>query len=169
MPKHNPFLIAIFGFTVAVACSSANAQSGACQMGAKVTDRQNRSGVVVEAKGSDCRVKLEDGTTHYYLAWMLSPAGAAAKKGADRGLTAGSYQCTAAGSIAGTLKLVIRSQTEYADRNGKTGSYAYSANANEIVFQSGPWAGNFGKKLGTRKIGISSRRGGFSNTVCDLK
>ncbi|KAF0112968.1 MAG: hypothetical protein FD149_2274 [Rhodospirillaceae bacterium] len=45
---------------------------GACQTGARVTDRERRNGVVVEANGSDCRVKLDDGTIRYYLAWMLN-------------------------------------------------------------------------------------------------
>ena len=44
---------------------------GACQTGARVTDRERRNGVVVEANGSDCRVKLDDGTIRDSLAWML--------------------------------------------------------------------------------------------------
>ena len=44
---------------------------GACQTGARVTDREHQNGVVVEANGSDCRVKLDDGTIRDSLAWML--------------------------------------------------------------------------------------------------
>jgi hypothetical protein len=62
---------------------------------------------------------------------------------------------------------VIKNKTEYADRNGKAGKYTFDAKNGDIVFETGAWAGFFGKKLAAGKIGISSRRGGFSNTVCD--
>ena len=153
--------------------SEARAQSGACQMGARVKDRENRTGTVVEATGSDCRVKLEDGTTRYYLAWMLSAAGPAASADAKTAkpdkIAPGSYACVAAGGIAGTLRLVIQSPTEYADRNGKKGTYTFDAESGAIEFKTGAWEGFYGKLLGPRKIGISSRRGGSSNTICDLK
>ncbi|MBI1890516.1 MAG: hypothetical protein HYS18_07720 [Burkholderiales bacterium] len=84
-------------------------------------------------------------------------------------LTLGNYQCTAAGGIAGKLKIKITGSSQYADGNGKPGSYMYDPKSNLIEFKSGPWAGNFGKKLGPRKIGITSRRGGSANTICDLK
>lgn len=62
---------------------------GACRMGARVTDRENRSGIVVETKGSDCRVKLDDGSTRYYLAWMLKPGGGATQAADSGALTKG--------------------------------------------------------------------------------
>jgi hypothetical protein len=147
--------------------TDAAAQSGACQMGARVIDREKRNGTVVEAKGSDCRVKLEDGTVKYYLAWMLEPAGSETK---DKGpVLKGSYTCVAGGGAAGTLRLVIKSDTEYADRNGKTGTYEFDAKTGRFVFKTGAWEGFYGKLLGPRKIGITSRPGGSANTICDLK
>lgn len=151
---------------------SATAGGDVCRVGARVTDRRNASGTVVEAKGSDCRVKLDDGSLRYYLAWMLKPAGSNAA-GADPAtgggaLAKGRYDCWAAAGVAGTMKLEIRSDSTYAG-NGKAGSYAYDATTRKIVFQSGPWGGFFGGRLGNGKIGISSRRGGSYNTVCDLK
>lgn len=118
--------------------TQAGAQSGACQVGARVTDRQDRSGTVVEAKGADCRVKLDDGSLHYYLAWMLSPAGGEATQTASgSALSPGPYDCWAAGGVAGTLQIIIKNESQYADRNGKPGSYAYDSKTQEIVFESG--------------------------------
>lgn len=168
----------VFGTAAVIFISvgdDADAQSGACQVGARVTDRQNRSGVVTEATGSDCRVKLDDGTMHYYLAWMLSAASSSGAKAprvqgiAAKALAPGNYHCVAAGGIAGTLKLVIKDATHYADRQGKTGVYAYDPKSGEIAFESGSWEGYFGKNLGPGRIGIASRRGTYYGTTCDLK
>jgi hypothetical protein len=79
--------IAFAALTVAIGLvaprAEALAQSGACKMGARVTDRENRTGTVVEATGADCRVKLADGTVRYYLAWMLTAAGGDSAKPTD--------------------------------------------------------------------------------------
>ncbi len=172
------FVLAAASFAYAVESTPAQkgstpappAAKSACQIGAHVTDRQKRSGVVIEAKGADCRVKLDDGAVRYYLAWMLEPAGEAATPGAGAGgLTIGRYQCSAAGGIAGTLQLVIKSDSQYADRNGKTGTYAHDPKTGKIRFESGAWAGSYGEKLGPSKIGIASRPGGYYGTTCDLK
>jgi hypothetical protein len=145
-------------------------ESGACRVGARVTDRQKRSGVVIEARGADCRVKLDDGSVRNYLGWMLAAEGGQGTKAANGGgLAGGPYNCLAAGGAAGTLQLVIKSASQYADRNGKTGAYSYDPKTRKIVFHSGPWAGYYGEKLGPGKIGIASRPGGYYGTVCDLK
>ncbi len=86
-----------------------------------------------------------------------------------RTVSPGSYNCWAAGGVAGTLQIIIKNESQYADRNGKPGSYAYDSKTQEIVFESGPWAGYYGKSLGPGKIGIASRPGGYYGTVCDLK
>ncbi len=150
-----------------VAPSTQQASSGACQLGARVTDRQNRSGTVVEARGADCRVRLADGTVKYYLAWMLAPEGLDSAPSAA--LARGTYTCVAAGGTAGTLQLVIKSDSLYANRQGKTGQYQLDPKTKKIVFNSGPWEDFYGGVLGPGKIGLSSRPGGFYNTVCDLK
>jgi hypothetical protein len=153
-------------------CLPLQAVANNCVMGAKVTDRQNRTGTVIMAKGSDCRVKFDDGSERYYLAWMLSPAGtgtggkAAGAAGAPRN---GTYHCVAAGGVAGTLQLVIKGGNEYSDRSGKSGRYNFDAATGKITFQSGGFSGYFGKLLGPAKIGLSSRDGGFYGTVCDMK
>jgi hypothetical protein len=66
-------------------------------------------------------------------------------------------------------RLVIKSASQYADASGKTGNYSYDPATRKIVFQSGPWAGSYGEKLGSGKIGVSSRPGGYYGTTCDLK
>ena len=139
----------------------------------RVVDREGRAGTVVEAMsgGSDCRVKLDDGSSRVFLTWMLAGAGSNAPgsvdAGAASGLDVGSYDCAA--GPAGTLKLVIRSAAEYADRNGASGRYSYDAASAKIVFESGPWAGNYGARLGPGKIGVSSRPGAFYYATCDRK
>ncbi|MFN2383452.1 MAG: hypothetical protein ABR559_04215 [Gemmatimonadota bacterium] len=153
-----------------VAAGTHNPGGGACQMGARVNDREGRVGEVVEADGPNCRVQLEDGSRHFYLAWMLRAAGAADAAKAQPGggaLTPGSYTCWAANGVAGTLKLVIVNGSQYRNEQGTTGSFTHDPASGQITFQSGPWAGFYGTSLEPGKIGISSRPGGFSNTVCD--
>ena len=167
MFHHRHAIIAGCALMLLAFTSDVNAQSGACQMGAHVIDREKKTGTVVEAKGPDCRVKFEDGTTNYYLAWMLEAAGSENK---DKGpVLKGSYACVAGGGAAGTLRLVIKSDTEYADRNGKKGTYEFDPKTGRFVFKTGAWEGFYGKLLGPRKIGITSRPGGSANTICDLK
>jgi len=148
--------------------------TGNCRVGTRVTDRENRTGVVVRADGPSCHVKIDGtGEERYYLQWMLTPGGGTnqasqARNAAPGGpLETGSYSCWAANGVAGTLRLVIRSGSQYADGNGTAGSYRYDAGSGRITFQSGPWGGFYGTALEPGKIGISSRPGGFSNTVCN--
>jgi len=150
------------------ASTGANAGTGMCKVGTRVADRENRSGVVVRADGPSCHVKLDGtGEEGYYLQWMLRPAGQTAEAARGGALETGSYSCWAANGVAGTLRLVIRNGSQYTDGNGAAGGYTYDAGSGQIVFQSGPWGGFYGTKLEPGKIGISSRPGGFSNTVCD--
>lgn len=81
-------------------------------------------------------------------------------------LETGTYSCWTANGVAGTMRLVIRSGSQYADGNGTTGTYAMDASG-AIEWKTGPWGGFYGTRLGPGKIGISSRPGGFSNTVCN--
>lgn len=155
---------------------SAHAQSGACQVGARVVDRQDRTGVVTEAKGSDCRVKLDNGESRFYLAWMLAAADKARKPEAETAqggksapLATGNYECWAAGGVAGTMRISIRNATTYADSKGVSGKYSLDAESGKFEFDTGPWKGYFGKKLGPKKFGVSSRPGNYYGTTCDLK
>jgi hypothetical protein len=148
--------------------------AGTCRVGARVVDREGRTGTVSEVLGggTDCRVQLDDGTKRFYLTWMLAPQGAttasaAGGNGGASALETGDYDCAA--GPAGTLKLAIRSASEYADRNGATGRYRFDAGSAKIVFESGPWAGNYGARLGPGKIGVSSRPDGFYYATCDRR
>ena len=81
----------------------------------------------------------------------------------------GTYHCVAAGGVAGTLQLIVRSKTEYEDRSGKTGSYSFDPATGKLTFKSGAWAGYFGKVFSPTKIGLASRDNGYYGTTCDLK
>lgn len=138
-------------------------------MGARVIDRQNRTGTVIEAKKSDCRVKLDDGSTRYYLAWMLSAAdGKKAQGTAAPEVAAGAYICYAAGGAAGMMRLTIQG-ARYTVGNGSAGSFDFDPKSAAIRFKSGTWEGYYGKVLGPGRIGVSSRPGGFYATTCDRK
>lgn len=166
-----------------IIASPVAAQTGVCKVGARVVDRQDRAGVVTEANGSDCRVKLDNGESRFYLAWMLASAGRNGKAGApgnsaaapnsskaaSKGPTPGRYECWAAGGVAGTMRIVIRNASTYADSKGTVGEYSFDADTDKFTFDSGPWAGYFGKKLGPKQLGISSRPGNYYGTTCDLK
>lgn len=146
-----------------------DAGTGNCRVGGRVTDRENRSGVVVRADGASCHVRIDGSATEeYYLQWMLRPAGQAAEAGRGEALETGNYTCWTANGVAGTLRLVIRNESQYADGDGNPGNYTFDAASGVIRWTSGPWGGFYGTKLGRGKIGISSRPGGFSNTTCDL-
>lgn len=143
--------------------------TGNCRVGGRVTDRKNRSGVVVRADGSSCHVRIDGSAAdEYYLQWMLRTAGQTAEAERGGALETGSYECWTANGVAGTLRLVIRNQSQYTDGDGNSGNYTYDAASGGIRWTSGPWGGFYGTKLGRGKIGISSRPGAFSNTTCDL-
>jgi hypothetical protein len=166
------------------------AQVGACQVGARVIDRQDRTGTVTEANGSDCRVKLDSGESRFYLAWMLSAASSqkagaagssstsksaapakttASATNSGKGLTAGNYECWAAGGVAGTMRLAIRNATTYASSEGTTGKYTFDPATGKFTFDTGPWAGYFGRKFDDKQFGVSSREGNYYGTTCNLK
>ncbi len=146
-----------------------DAGTGNCRVGSRVTDRDGRSGVVVRAEGASCHVRIDGGVAEeYYLQWMLTPAGQAVEAEPGGALETGNYACWTANGVAGTLRLVIRNGSQYADGEGNSGNYTYDAASGGIQWTSGPWGGFYGTKLGPGKIGISSRPGAFSNTTCDL-
>ncbi|MGZ8231770.1 MAG: hypothetical protein ACXWUS_19245, partial [Burkholderiales bacterium] len=63
-----------------------------CVVGAKVADRQNKTGTVLQTQGGMCRLKMdESGTEKSYLFWMLRPAGTSAAP-TDK-LVSGTYPC----------------------------------------------------------------------------
>lgn len=147
------------------------AEASNCVMGAQVTDRNGKTGTVVKMDGKNsCYVQLPgEAKPHYYMQWMLTPAGKTREQVAGSGaLTKGTYSCWAAGGIAGTMKLTISGGSSYAG-NGKGGSYQYEEASQKIQFTSGPYGGMYGKRLAPTKIGISSKPGGPWMTTCDLK
>lgn len=88
--------------------AATSATANVCNPGARVTDRQSRSGTVIEAQKSDCKVRLDDGTERHYLAWMLSAAAMEGQKKQDTGSAGpkpGIYHCVAGGGMAGILPL----------------------------------------------------------------
>lgn len=150
--------------------SSAFAQEfkGPCPVGARVTDRENKTGMVVSADASMCRVEFADGSKRSYLFWMLRPAGTArVDPKAAASVKLGRYACYT-GSTFG-FDIHVRSDSQYADRTGATGQYRYDASTRTITFESGSLQGTYSKYLGDGKLGLSSRKGGSFSTVCNVK
>lgn len=138
----------------------------ACPAGRAVVDRQQRSGTVLGENNGMCVVRLADGTTRSYLAWMLSEPGAP-DPGTGGGLEAGAYSCSL--GAAGTFPIVIARDGSYRDRAGKSGSWSYDASSGAIVFSSGSLAGTYSKKLASGKFGLSSAPTKQFYAVCNLK
>jgi hypothetical protein len=67
------------------------------------------------------------------------------------------------------MDVVIRDGTNYTDKGGKAGTYAYDAATQRITFRTGPQQGTYSKYMSAGKIGLSSREGGAFNVVCNLK
>lgn len=136
-----------------------------CRTGARVVDRQNRAGVVLGENNGTCQVKLDDGSSNYYLAWMLSPEGAA--NAPVQGLASGRYTCSADG--AGQFPITIGAGGSYSDLAGKSGRYRFDAGTGRISFDSGSLAGQHSKLLGPGKFGLSSAPTKMYYAVCNLK
>jgi hypothetical protein len=160
--------------TAAPAMTAAATDPSGCAVGAQVTDRENRSGVITGIANGMCVVALTDGQTRSYLAWMLTQGGAAAAAASTGEIAAGRYECWAsgAGGAASYYTLVdiqIRSATQYADKAGTAGAYSYDAASKRLTFQTGPLVGQRAEYLEAGKIGLSSKPAGFFDMVCNLK
>ncbi len=141
-----------------------------CVVGAKVTNRQNKTGTVMSVSGGMCRLKLDDGKETSTLFWMLRPAGAAVE--ATDKLVKGVYPCY---SLSGTtlnylfMDIQIDGPAAYRDKKGNKGSYKLEAATGKIVFESGPLTKANAKLLPGPKIGLNMTGGSFFNTTCSLK
>lgn len=99
-------------------------ENGICRIGARVADREGRTGTVIDAPDrASCRVCLSDGTHRDYLTWMLSAGGRAPAQTGGR-TASGNYQCY--GGAAGNMRITItggRWQGYYAERlpDGRVG------------------------------------------------
>ena len=140
-------------------------------VGAKVTDRQNKTGTVLKTQGGMCRLKMDGtGEEKSYLFWMLRPAGTSAAP-TDK-LVNGVYPCY---SLSGTtlnymfMDVVIDGPDAYRDKKGNKGRYKLESATGKIVFESGPLAKANAKLLAGPKIGLNMNGGSFFNTTCSLK
>jgi len=141
-----------------------------CVVGAKVTDRQNRSGTVTSVSGGMCRVKLDGGKEISTLFWMLRAAGTSTA--ATEKLVKGIYPCY---SLSGStlnytfMDIQIDGPTAYRDKQGYKGTYKLDEGTGKIVFESGPLTKANAKLLAGPRIGINMNGGSFFNTTCSLK
>ena len=141
-----------------------------CVVGARVSDRENRSGTVTSVAGGMCQVAVENGTKRGYLFWMLRPAGTSAAV-TDK-LVKGVYPCY---SLTGAtlnymfMDIQIDGPDSYRDKKGNPGKYRLDSASGKIVFESGPLTKANAKLLAGPKIGLNMDGGNFFNTTCSLK
>ncbi|MDP3856129.1 MAG: hypothetical protein Q8Q73_00050 [Stagnimonas sp.] len=150
----------------AMTVADASAVDNPCTVGAQVVDRKNQLGTVVAVDGTSCKVRLANGSEDYYLGWMLKSASEPAAQPA--GLAVGPYRCVAGGGSAGGFDLVVGPEGTYSSA-GSSGEFRLDQGSGKLVFPTGSLKGMFGKVLGEGKLGLSSRDGGYSGTVCNAK
>lgn len=83
-------------------------EHGICRAGARVTDRQGRTGTVIAAlDGASCQVCFSDGSSRGYLSWMLTAAETPiqSRERGGRAPGSGNYQCY--GGAAGNMRITI--------------------------------------------------------------
>ncbi len=136
-----------------------------CTPGRQVVARDGKAGVVVEVRRGMCVLRLADGSERSSLHWMLRAAGDSAAP-ADDGLTAGAYSCSATG--AGSFAITVQDGGRYVDRAGQRGQFSLNE-GQEMVFASGSLVGQYARRLGPGKFGLSSVKGKSFYTVCNLK
>lgn len=169
----NRFIFAsVVAATVAIAVTS-NARADVfksaneCVVGKRVADGQNKTGVITHKEGNGgtmCTVKLDDGSEHYYIFWMLRNAGASSETN-DK-LVPGTYQCFAGGRYT-FMDMNITGPNTYVSA-GTNGRFHVEP-SRKIVFESGPLSRNFGHLLPGPAIGLNTDGGSFYGTTCELK
>lgn len=150
--------------TAAAAAPPPVTSSEQCPAGRAVVDRQQLRGKVLGENNGMCVVRLADGSTRSYLAWMLEDAGAA--PAATQGLPAGTYDCSA--SAAGTFPVELLDEGTYRDRAGTRGRYALAEDG-VLTFDSGSLAGHHARVLGAGKFGLSAQPTSVFYTVCNRR
>jgi aspartyl protease family protein len=75
----------LYALVVTAAPALAEAQAlTTCAVGQRVTDRENKTGVVVSASSNLCQVEYPDGQTYKWIYWNLRPAPESAHSGLPR-------------------------------------------------------------------------------------
>ena len=135
-----------------------------CVTGKRVTDTGNKSGVIVRVNGVDCQVKRDDGSSSWYIFWMLRSEGASAET--DDKLIPGRYACYAGRNYT-FMDIRITGVNTYAT-DGGSGRFHVEP-SRKIVFESGPLMRNFAKLTRGPNIDINSDGGSFYGTTCSYQ
>lgn len=163
----------LLGMCLSLLHTPAKAQTltGPCPVGKQVTDEQNKTGTVVDTDPVGCHVQFPDGSSRYYLSWMLHLAGTPAIDPRDiAAIKPGRYTCYAGNPLHYVfMDINIKSSSSYTDVKGAAGSYSYDPKTQLINFTSGSFKGEYAKYLGKEGIGLSATPGTFFATVCDLE
>lgn len=135
-----------------------------CAVGKRVTDSSNKSGSITKIDGTMCQVRRDDGTSTWYLFWMLHSQGASAET--DDKLIPGRYACYASGNYT-FMDIRITSASTY-ETDGGRGRYHVDP-SRKIVFESGPLQRNFAKLTRGPNIDINSDGSSFYGTTCSYQ
>ncbi len=157
--------------TTAPVASTAPTQSTArCPAGAARSNRKGQAVSVIGESNGLCVIRNANGSVESIPHWMLSdpPQSASGTRGpaaASDALPAGSYVCTMPG--AGQFPIVILDASTYQDRAGDTGRYRLEGD--RLSFDSGSLEGQYSKRLGPAKFGLSTDQDRMFYGVCNLK
>ena len=137
-----------------------------CKVGMRVTDKSNKSGVItdIDKYMSLCHVRLDDGSSNYYIFWMLRSAGASAETN-DK-LVAGTYECYQGGQYT-FMDMKITGPNTYSSA-GSNGRFHVEP-SHKIVFESGSLAKYHAHLLAGPSIGLNQNNDSFWATTCELK
>lgn len=155
-----------------------------CTVGQRVIKPSGTLATVTAVQGSGCTIRADgENFTDVYAAFMLeaAPVAASSPKSSSQ-ITApnnsvanaanhrpnnGFYQCVS--GAAGNLTLNILSASRYSNAQGVTGNYSID-NGGKIAFNTGPWAGYYGRVLAGGRIGLtSSASSNFYQMTCDRR
>lgn len=146
-----------------------------CRVGQRVIMPGGYPGTVSAVYGTGgCTVRDDArGLESSWAAFMLAPApGTAAARAPQRqqgggAPAAGNYQCF--GGTAGNLRLTFGPGNTYANAQGSRGRYSLRPSG-QMQFDTGPWAGFYGRSLGNGRVGLTSTPDGtFYQMTCDRR
>ncbi|MBV9549418.1 MAG: hypothetical protein JO256_07075, partial [Alphaproteobacteria bacterium] len=140
-------LLALSFIAPALLPAAAQELSGPCPVGKMVSDRQGKTGKVVDTDAVGCHVQLPNGEKTYYLSWMLHLAGTPVQTAAETAaIPRKKYSCYGSGHYL-FMDITIKDAGNYTDVEGKPGKYRYDPKTQAITFLSGSFQGSYGKYL----------------------
>lgn len=136
-----------------------------CVVGKKVTNSTGRKGTItkVDLAWSYCTVRYDDNGQEESMLYSLWRA---ADGVGLMNVAVGTYECVTGGGQTGMILRITAANTYSVE--GRTGRFRMDPSG-QIIFETGPMAGQFhAKLLPEGRIGLNLDGGSFYNTSCEL-